>query len=116
MSNPSKRRVLEENQIDREIRHRTSVARKLCAEHIAPVDRYRQDAQRGKRHEQQLCKACYYFQPIVLGSFEEGPCMTCGGPVVAGPFDDPAARLCPRCSKEHESCRRCMADLELRFQ
>lgn len=71
------------------------------------------DACEHDRRREQLCPMCFYLPVRLAGqAMTERPCGICGRHVMYGSTATDV--LCPECAQQHELCKRCGADLDLR--
>jgi len=110
------RKLISEERTELEIKHRTHFARQFAARAEKNVDEWKRDARRSDRLKACECKTCFYLRAVRLGGHTPttAPCRLCGAEMLFG--STVTTEICASCSAENESCRMCMADIELRLQ
>jgi hypothetical protein len=80
---------------------------------LAMARRLTEDPEKGARQARQYCKPCYYEERLAGQAITEQPCACCSKPqTYASTLTDV---LCLECAREHELCKRCGADIEIRI-
>ena len=117
MSQKPDRRILSEERIELERKHRTHFALSYAQRATKNVEDLKQDARRDKRREAGECKTCFYLKSARVGGAEltKAACRMCGREMILATAATPP-EICSDCAKENELCRMCMADQELRLQ
>ena len=72
------------------------------------------DSDKDGRLLRQRCKACHYFTGIAGQAFTTQPCACCGKPQTYSSRSTDV--LCMECAKEHDLCKHCGGDIEMRTQ
>lgn len=91
----------------------THMAARYAEDAIKTAMRLQDDPGRGLRIAECLCRYCYYARGNMGGAaMTTQPCAGCG---VDQHFGSTATDvLCPACAKEHDLCKRCGGDREMR--
>lgn len=90
----------------------TTMANNRIKSTLKLAERLQTDPEKSKRLEDQLCLSCYYYNAIAGQAFTNRECGLCGEDQLYGNTNTDA--LCKTCAKEHQLCKHCGGDLELR--
>lgn len=71
-----------------------------------------EDPDRKARLAAQRCKSCFYFRSMGGSSCTTQPCACCAKPEGYGSTNTDV--FCLACAKEHDLCKHCGGDLEMR--
>jgi hypothetical protein len=70
------------------------------------------DSRKEERIKKQYCKSCFYQSGMAGQAFTNRECMCCGENQIYSSTSTDA--LCIDCAKEHNLCKHCGGDLEMR--
>lgn len=109
------RKLLSEERIELEIKHRTHFAKSYAQRAEKNIDEFRRDARRPDRMKAHECKTCFYLRASRVGASvpTEVACRICGEAMLFGTAV--TTEICEKCGREHSACRMCLADVELRL-
>jgi len=95
------------------VQFQTSTCNSYLRNLLQEAESIKTDDDKKNRLEKSECKMCFYRKGRIGGcAMTEQPCGICGIPVMYGSTCTDV--LCLNCAKEHELCKHCGADRELR--
>ncbi len=90
----------------------TERAKAHAGEWIRHAEEVTNDARKQERLSSHECKACFYSSRIGGAAMTSRPCMSCGSVEMYGSTNTDV--LCRSCATQHELCKHCGGDLEIR--
>lgn len=90
----------------------TERSKAMIQDQLQRAERIANDTDRAKRLDVQNCKCCFYNGRMGGAAMTTQPCMCCHKPVMYGSTATDA--LCMDCAREHDLCKWCGGDIELR--
>lgn len=91
---------------------RTERAKRQVDSAIKRARSLEQDSDRDERLRRHLCKACHYFTKLAGQAITTQPCSCCGVQQTYASTDTDI--VCAECAQEHEICKHCGGDREMR--
>jgi ribosomal protein S27E len=89
----------------------TYMSKNRMASTIDRAEKFKQDPEVEKRHEEQECQVCFYEKGRVGGAaMTEIECALCNKTTVFPSTNTDI--LCPECAKEHNLCKHCGGDID----